>query len=163
MSISNKIQDWKSVSNLAKDWQSQNLKIVFTNGCFDIIHPGHIDYLEKARSLGDKLIIGLNSDESIKRLKGATRPINNTSFRQTILTAFEFVDLVVVFEEDTPLSLIKLIQPNILVKGGDYSIDAIVGAKEVVQTGGKVEIIPFLEGFSSTNVITKIQNLRRKS
>ena len=163
MSISNKILDWNSAKEKVNQWKNQNFKVVFTNGCFDIIHPGHVDYLEKAKRLGDKLVIGLNSDHSIKILKGATRPINDASYRQTILSAFEFVDAVVLFEEETPLNLIQELKPDILVKGGDYTVENIVGAKEIIRNGGKVEIISFLEGYSSTKVITKIQNLRRKS
>lgn len=160
MDISNqKTHSKEEASIIIADWKANNQKIVFTNGCFDILHPGHIDYLTKAKALGNKLIIGLNSDNSISRLKGPSRPINNDFYRKTMLSALSCVDLVVIFEEDTPLDLIKYFEPNTLVKGGDYNLLGIVGADEVIKNGGNVEIIPFLEGFSSTNVITKIQNL----
>lgn len=154
-----KSQSKEEAYKIIAEWKAKNQKIVFTNGCFDILHPGHIDYLTKAKALGNKLIIGLNSDDSISRLKGPARPINNDFYRKTMLSALSCVDLVVIFGEDTPLDLIKYFKPNTLVKGGDYDISGIVGAKEVLENGGNVEIIPFLEGFSSTKVITKIQNL----
>lgn len=130
-----------------------NRKVVFTNGCFDILHLGHVEYLAKARSLGDILIIGLNSDDSVKRLKGEKRPVNPEYARAMLLSALEFVDYVVVFEEDTPELLIKTICPDILVKGGDYSIETIVGADFVLANGGTVEIIPFVDGFSTSRII----------
>lgn len=130
--------------------------IVFTNGCFDIVHPGHIHTLSEAKNLGTKLIVGINSDASIKRLKGEKRPIQSEDERALIIAAFEFVDFVIIFEEDTPLNLIENIIPNILVKGGDYKIDEIVGAEIVLKNGGRVEIIPFLIGFSTTDTIAKI-------
>jgi len=142
-----------------ESWKKTSQKVVFTNGCFDLLHPGHIDYLTKAKKLGDKLVIGLNSNDSISRLKGTSRPINDEFYRKTMLSALFCVDLVVIFKEDTPLDLIMILSPDILVKGGDYELADIVGAKEVFANGGKVKIIPFLDGFSSTNVITKIQNL----
>ena len=131
------------------------------NGCFDLMHIGHLDYLSKAKDLGSKLIIGLNSSESVSRLKGPSRPINNDESRGQMLAALEFVDLVVLFSEDTPLKLINHIQPNILVKGGDYIKEKIVGAKEVEKAGGRVEIINFVDGFSTTSLVTKIQNLSK--
>ncbi len=132
-------------------------KIVFTNGCFDIIHAGHIDYLQKARALGDYLILGLNTDSSVRKLKGETRPINHELDRAFVLSAMQCVDCIVLFSEDTPIDLIETIKPNILVKGGDYTIDTIVGAKETIARGGQVEIIPFLEGRSSSAVIEKMK------
>lgn len=156
---SDKIITVAQASDLTKDLQKSNKKVVFTNGCFDLIHPGHIDYLRKAKACGDILIIGLNSDASIQRLKGKERPINDFYFRSTILAALEFVDYIVKFEDDTPLYLIKQILPNILIKGSDYTIDRIVGAKEVLEKGGEVKTIDFLEGFSSTLIINKIKNL----
>jgi len=134
-------------------------KVVFTNGCFDLLHPGHLHYLEEAKMLGDLLVVGLNSDDSVSRLKGENRPINNQNFRSRMLAGLMFVDYVIIFEEDTPLTLIKGIEPNVLVKGGDYAREEIVGFHETIMTGGIVEIIPFLEGFSSTDLIEKIQNL----
>ena len=156
---SDKIITVAQASDLTKDLQKSNKKVVFTNGCFDLIHPGHIDYLRKAKACGDILIIGLNSDASIQRLKGKERPINDFYFRSSILAALEFVDYIVKFEDDTPLFLIKQISPNILIKGSDYTVDKIVGAKEVLEKGGEVKTIDFLEGFSSTLIINKIKNL----
>jgi rfaE bifunctional protein nucleotidyltransferase chain/domain len=156
---SDKIITVAQASDLTKDLQKINKKVVFTNGCFDLIHPGHIDYLRKAKACGDILIIGLNSDASIQRLKGKERPINDFYFRSSILAALEFVDYIVKFEDDTPLFLIKQISPNILIKGSDYTVDKIVGAKEVLEKGGEVKTIDFLEGFSSTSIINKIKNL----
>ncbi len=144
-----------------EEWKLENNTLVFTNGCFDLLHVGHIDYLSKAKDLGSKLIIGLNSSESVSRLKGPTRPINSTESRSLMLAAFEFVDLVIVFDEDTPMDLISNIKPNILVKGGDYTIDTIVGSKEVIEYGGEVKVIPFLDGYSTTNIVTKIQSFSK--
>jgi D-beta-D-heptose 7-phosphate kinase/D-beta-D-heptose 1-phosphate adenosyltransferase len=133
-------------------------KIVFTNGCFDIMHVGHIRYLQEAAKLGDLLVVGLNSDKSVKRLKGQERPINSEVERAEMLCALSFVDYVIIFEEDTPLELIKKIQPDILVKGGDYSNEYVVGTKEVVANGGKLILLPFVEGKSTTNIINKIKH-----
>lgn len=135
----------------------QNKQIVFTNGCFDIIHPGHTDYLTRAKELGDTLVVGLNSDDSIKRLKGESRPIQSLKARSLILSALASVDYIVSFNTDTPLDLIKAIQPNTLVKGGDYTEETIVGADIVKKAGGQVKIIPFLEGYSSSQIIEKIR------
>tara|TARA_B110000495_G_scaffold194507_1_gene200944 strand:- start:363 stop:857 length:495 start_codon:yes stop_codon:yes gene_type:complete len=131
-------------------------KIVFTNGCFDIIHSGHIHTLSEAKALGTKLIVGINSDASVKRLKGEKRPVLSEDERALIVAALSFVDFVILFEEDTPFNLIKNITPTILVKGGDYKIEEIVGADIVLNNGGSVEMIPFLSGFSTTNTIEKI-------
>lgn len=155
----NKLVSTSKAQEIISALQAQNKKVVFTNGCFDLVHPGHIDYLRKARACGDVLIIGLNSDGSIKRLKGTQRPINDFEFRSIILSAFEFVDYIVKFEDNTPLFLIKQLKPNVLVKGSDYTVDKIVGAKEVLENGGEVKTIEFLEGFSSTLIINKIRNL----
>jgi D-beta-D-heptose 7-phosphate kinase/D-beta-D-heptose 1-phosphate adenosyltransferase len=130
-------------------------KIVFTNGCFDIVHPGHITVLNKAAHEGDFLIVGLNSDESVKRLKGPTRPINNAVNRTIVLQNLMMVDAIMVFEEDTPLELIKALMPDVLVKGGDYTLQNIVGANEVMYSGGKVVIVPTLAGHSTTAIIEK--------
>lgn len=132
-------------------------KIVFTNGCFDLLHVGHIRYLAQAKRLGDFLIIGLNSDSSVKELKGEDRPINSFEDRATLLSAIESVDLVIMFEEQTPENLIKDIVPNILVKGGDYNIEDIVGYQTVMQNGGQVKTLSFYDGYSSTNYINKIK------
>ena len=159
--IQDKIVNWQDALLKVVDWKDQQEKLVFTNGCFDLMHIGHLDYLSKAKDLGSKLIIGLNSSESVSRLKGPSRPINNDESRGQMLAALEFVDLVVLFSEDTPLKLINHIQPNILVKGGDYVKENIVGAKEVEKAGGRVEIINFVDGFSTTSLVTKIQNLSK--
>ena len=131
----------------------QGKKIVFTNGCFDLLHVGHITYLAKARELGDLLVVGLNADNSVRRLKGSSRPVNAEHARAMVLAALEMVDYVVLFEEDTPYNLIVKVRPDVLVKGGDYQIDNIVGGDFVVQHGGKVLTIPFVEGFSTTKMI----------
>ena len=132
-------------------------KIVFTNGCFDLLHVGHIRYLAQAKRVGDFLIIGLNSDSSVKKLKGEDRPINSFEDRATLLSAIESVDLVIMFEEQTPENLIKDIVPDILVKGGDYNIEDIVGYQTVMQNGGQVKTLSFYDGYSSTNYINKIK------
>lgn len=132
-------------------------KVVFTNGCFDIIHPGHVDYLSQARDLGDLLILGLNTDNSVKRLqKAPNRPINNEQARASVLAALASIDLIILFDEETPYELIKYLQPNVLVKGDDYQVEKIVGYDVVTANGGKVITIPFLEGYSTTNLIKKI-------
>lgn len=132
-------------------------KIVFTNGCFDILHVGHISYLKQAKQLGDVLVIGVNSDESVRRLKGASRPINNAEDRMRLLSALDFVDYVVEFEEDTPAKLIEIIKPDVLVKGGDYKENEIVGADFVKDNGGIVKILPFVEGKSTTSIVEKMK------
>ncbi len=139
-----------------KRWKSEGNKVVFTNGCFDIVHLGHLDYLEKARALGQKLVVGLNTDASITRLKGKTRPIVPETARARMLAALEFVDGVVLFADDTPLTLIQTLLPDILTKGNDYSVDNIVGAKEVIAHGGSVETIELVAGYSTSNIIQKI-------
>lgn len=140
-----------------KQKQKMGYKTVFTNGCFDILHAGHIAYLKEAKKLGDILVIGVNTDESVKRLKGTGRPINSLEDRLTLLSALEDVDYVIPFREDTPLELIKKIEPDVLVKGGDYQIDTIVGAKEVAERGGRVQVLPFVKGRSTTGILEKIQ------
>lgn len=132
-------------------------KVVFTNGCFDLLHRGHITYLAQARDLGDCLVVGLNTDASVKRLKGPTRPINHEDDRALLLAALSAVNYVVLFDEDTPLQLIHQICPDILVKGGDYAIKDIVGAEWVIQKGGSVQTLPFVDGYSSTNLIHQIK------
>jgi rfaE bifunctional protein nucleotidyltransferase chain/domain len=130
-------------------------RIVFTNGCFDILHRGHVYYLSKAREMGDLLVIGLNSDASVKRLKGESRPVNGQQARAEVLGALSMVDHVIIFPEDTPLELIRAVQPDVLVKGGDYKVDEIVGYKEVASRGGEVVTIPVLEGYSTTSILRK--------
>jgi len=137
--------------------KTERKKIVFTNGCFDLLHVGHIRYLAQAKKLGDFLIIGLNSDSSVKELKGEDRPINCFDDRATLLSAIESVDLVIMFEEQTPENLIKDIVPDILVKGGDYNIKDIVGYQTIIQNGGQVKTLSFYDGYSSTNYINKIK------
>ena len=136
--------------------KAERKKIVFTNGCFDLLHVGHVRYLAQAKKLGDFLIIGLNSDSSVKELKGEDRPINSFEDRATLLSAIESVDSVIMFEEQTPENLIKDIVPDILVKGGDYNIEDIVGYQTVMQNGGQVKTISFYDGYSTTNYINKI-------
>ena len=142
--------------DIIKKIKSERKKIVFTNGCFDLLHVGHIRYLFQAKKLGDFLIIGLNSDRSVKKLKGKDRPINSFEDRATLLSAINSVDLVIKFEEQTPENLIKDIAPDVLVKGGDYNIEDIVGYQIVIQNGGQVKTLSFYDGYSSTNYIDKI-------
>ena len=151
-----KILNWDTLDSTLESINKE--KIVFTNGCFDILHPGHIHILDQAKSYGDILIVGLNSDESIKRLKGPTRPKVSQKDRLRILSSIKFVDYAVLFEEDTPLKLIKKIKPNFLVKGGDYSLEDIVGAEFVENNGGQVKIVKLLEGHSSSSLIDKFEN-----
>ena len=140
-----------------KTWREKNKKIVFTNGCFDIIHPGHIDYLSQARDLGDMLVLGLNTDQSVRRLnKGLNRPINDERTRAYVLAGLASVDLIVFFDEETPYNLIKLLQPNVLVKGQDYEVEKIIGFDILKENGGQVITIPFLDGYSTSNLIKKI-------
>ena len=139
-------------------FENKEKKIVFTNGCFDILHRGHVTYLSEARKLGDLLVVGLNSDASVKRLKGPERPINNESDRQYVLSQLKAVDFVEIFDEETPLTLIKKVKPKMLVKGGDWKIDQIVGAKEVISDGGQVFSLNFVDGYSTTSLIHKIQS-----
>ena len=142
---------------LVGDWKSEGKKVVFTNGVFDLLHIGHITYLSQAAELGDKLVIGLNADSSVKRIKGESRPINEQYSRAALLASFFFVDAVVIFEEDTPINLISTLLPDILVKGADYNIENIVGAKEVLANGGEVKTITFVDGYSSTSIINRIK------
>jgi D-glycero-beta-D-manno-heptose 1-phosphate adenylyltransferase len=135
------------------------MKTVFTNGCFDILHRGHIQYLNEARALGDKLIIGLNSDASVRRLKGAQRPVNSEEDRKFVLENLKSVDEVIIFNEDTPLSLIERVEPDILVKGGDWKVEDIVGHELVLSNGGVVESLSFKSGYSTTSVLEKIKSL----
>lgn len=139
------------------EWHEAGQKVVFTNGCFDIVHLGHIDYLEKARALGDKLVLGLNTDASVRRLKGPTRPVVNEYARARMMAAFGFIDTVILFDEPTPLELIQTICPDILVKGDDYTVQNIVGADFVVGKGGEVKTIPLVKGYSTTALIEKIK------
>ena len=148
---------YDQTQKLCEKWHQEGLRIVFTNGCFDIVHLGHIDYLEKARQLGDKLIVALNTDQSINQLKGSQRPLVNEYARARLIAALQFVDIVTLFDQSTPILLIKSIRPNILVKGGDYTIENIVGADFVIENGGDVQTIPIIEGYSTTTLIENIQ------
>ncbi len=140
-------------------WQGAGLEVVFTNGCFDLVHDGHLHYLAQARDLGDRLVIGLNSDASVKRLKGSSRPIVPERSRALLLASLQFVDLVVFFDEDTPLKLIETLNPDVLVKGGDYTRDTVVGADWVEAHGGKVLTLPYIDGLSTTSLINKIKQM----
>ncbi len=144
------------VQSYSQDLRQNNKKVVFTNGCFDILHAGHVEYLEAAKSLGDELIVGINSDKSVKTLKGNGRPINKLAHRAKVLGSLKCVDKVVVFGDKTPIKLIKAIKPNVLVKGGDYKVKEIVGYQVVTQAGGSVVTIPLVEGLSTTNIISKM-------
>ncbi len=138
-------------------WHDEGKKVVFTNGCFDIVHLGHVDYLEKARALGDKLVLGLNTDASVSRLKGPLRPVVNEGARARLMAALSFVDTVILFDEPTPLQLIEAVGPDILVKGDDYSVENIVGADFVIANGGEVKTIPLVKGYSTSSLIEKIR------
>jgi D-glycero-beta-D-manno-heptose 1-phosphate adenylyltransferase len=137
-------------------WHRQGLRVVFTNGCFDIVHLGHIDYLEKARALGDRLVLGLNTDASVSCIKGPLRPVVNETARARLMAALQFVDLVTLFGEPTPLELITALQPDVLVKGNDYTVATIVGAAVVLGRGGSVETIELVPGYSTSGLIRKI-------
>jgi D-glycero-beta-D-manno-heptose 1-phosphate adenylyltransferase len=152
------INQFSESMHILESWRRLSKTIVFTNGCFDIIHAGHIDLLRRCASSGDKLVIGLNSDESVKRIKGNNRPINNQKNRSMILEAIKYIDLVVIFDEDTPYNLINSIRPDILIKGGDWSPDKIVGRDIVESYGGKVLSLPLLEGHSTTNLLERIKS-----
>ncbi len=155
--IRKKIVDAKQARKIIAAWRLTGQKIVFTNGCFDILHAGHVMSLAGAASFGNRLIVGLNSDASARRLKGPARPIQNEAGRALLLAAMHFVDMVVVFEEDTPENLIQLLNPDVLAKGGDYKVEEIAGAKWVLGYGGKVELIDYLDNSSSTSTIKKIR------
>ena len=156
--IYDKILDEISLDKKLNLWREEGKSIVFSNGCFDILHRGHVEYLSKAADLGDILIIGLNTDDSVKRLKGPSRPVNDEKARAVLLSALEFVDAVVFFEEDTPYNLIRRIQPDVLVKGKDYKAEDIVGYDIVISRGGKVETIELVDGFSTTKTIEKMRD-----
>ncbi len=156
-----KIKNWSQARELVQLWKQQEKEVVFTNGCFDILHMGHIKFLEEAAALGDRLVIGVNSDASTSRLKGSHRPINEEGSRLYLLASLSFVDCVVAFDEETPFALIEQLVPDILVKGGDYQVDQIVGADIVIQNGGKVKSLQYLEGFSTSKIESKILSLHR--
>lgn len=153
-----KILDSSQALGQVQQWQHDGLRVVFTNGCFDILHLGHVDYLEKARQLGDRLVLGLNTDASVSRLKGPLRPVVSQYARARLMAALAFVDTVILFDEPTPLQLIETLKPDILVKGDDYSLQQIVGADFVIANGGEVKTIPLVAGCSTTRLIEKIKN-----
>lgn len=155
--LERKIFTRESVKHTLNYWHFMGKKIVFTNGCFDILHKGHVAYLTEAEALGDVLILGLNSNSSVKKLKGESRPVNDENARAFVLAGLAAIDAVIIFEEDTPYDLIKFIQPHVLVKGGDYKPEQIAGHDLVEASGGKVVIIPFVEGFSTSGVIRKMK------
>ncbi len=157
-SISGKILTPSDLERRLAQWRTIGKTVVFTNGCFDILHAGHIASLTEAAQHGDILVVGLNADSSIKGLKGTNRPINDENARALLLASLVMVDAVVLFSEPTPLELILKIRPDVLVKGGDYKVEDIAGAKEVISSGGKVIINPIIQGFSTTSIINKIQN-----
>ena len=156
--IKNKIYTQADLKSVLNVWRLLEKKIVFTNGCFDLLHLGHVDYLSKAADMGNKLVIGLNSDSSVSALKGPGRPISDHISRAVLLASFSFVDAVVLFDEPTPLLLIELIRPDILVKGADYTIDKVVGADIVSQYGGLVNTIEYLNGYSTSLIEKKIKS-----
>ena len=156
--IKSKIYTTEQIKAALNVWRLLGKRVVFTNGCFDLLHLGHIDYLSKAADMGDKLVIGLNSDVSASELKGPGRPITDQLSRSVMLASFSFVDAVVIFDEPTPLHLIELVRPDILVKGADYSIEQIVGADLVLKYGGEVKTIEYLSGYSTTLIEKKIRS-----
>ncbi len=155
--IAEKILSHKNLEEKIHHWKKENKSIVFTNGCFDILHYGHIHFLSQAKDLGDILIVGLNSTNSVQRLKGKNRPINDEKTRAFVLASLAFIDAIIFFDEDTPLELIKKIQPHILVKGGDYKAEEIVGYPEVKKNKGEVKILSFIEGYSTSKIEAKIK------
>ncbi|MCI7376884.1 MAG: D-glycero-beta-D-manno-heptose 1-phosphate adenylyltransferase [Bacteroidales bacterium] len=156
--IQNKILNKDNLAEWVAECRAKGSKIVFSNGCFDILHRGHVEYLAKAANFGDEMLIGLNTDASVKRLKGPSRPINDEFARAIVLAGLEFVSAVVLFDEDTPYNLIKAVQPDVLVKGSDYKPEDIVGYDIVTAKGGRVETIDFVDGYSTTRTIEKSRN-----
>lgn len=154
--IEEKIQNRDQIAATVARWQAAGERVVFTNGCFDLLHYGHLHYLADARDLGSRLVIGLNSGASVRRLKGPSRPINDELTRSHLLAALSVVDAVVIFDEDTPFELIRAVQPDVLVKGGDWKPEQIVGADLVLARGGQVLSLPFVDGYSTTNIEQKI-------
>lgn len=152
------IKEKEEAENTLNQWRFKGEKIVFTNGCFDIIHRGHAEYLARAAALGTKLVIGLNTDDSVRKLKGPTRPINDEYARALVLSSFLFVDKVILFKEDTPLELIRYIQPDILVKGSDYKPEDIVGYDIVKAKDGEIVTIDFINGFSTTSILSRLKD-----
>ncbi|ARS37107.1 D-glycero-beta-D-manno-heptose 1-phosphate adenylyltransferase [Pontibacter actiniarum] len=160
MNSKDKIYSLPQLLEQVQKWRAQGQQIVFTNGCFDLLHLGHVDYLEKARQLGDKLVLGLNTDASISRIKGPSRPLQDEMSRARVMASLLFIDAVVLFDEDTPLNLIQAVQPDILVKGDDYAVEQIVGHEVVQARGGAVKTVPLVKGYSTTSIVNKIENNR---
>jgi len=156
--IEKKLMNSSQLIDQLNAWQKEGCKIVFSNGCFDILHLGHIDYLARAADFGDKMVIGLNTDSSVSKIKGPTRPINDERSRAMVLAALEFVSAIILFDEPTPYELIRLVQPDVLVKGADYKPEDIVGYDIVTAKGGSVKTIPFVDGYSTTRIEQRIRN-----
>ncbi len=152
-----KIHTLSEAIELRKTWKKDRQKVVFTNGCFDILHLGHVDYLEKSSQAGDKMIVAVNSDRSVRELKGPERPVNTEYARARLIAALGFVSMVIIFDEETPLELIKALLPDVLIKGNDYTIDTIVGSKEVLEVGGEVSTIDLVPNYSTTGIINKLK------
>lgn len=159
LNLSEKIFNTIQLEEQNKNWKTAGKKIVFTNGCFDILHKGHLEILTTSASFGDILVVGINTDNSVKRLKGPLRPINDEGFRSIMLASIQYIDAVILFDEETPLNLITLLKPDVLVKGGDYTVEQIVGADVVLKNGGEVKIVPIVKGFSTTKIIESIQKI----
>ncbi|MDQ3141836.1 MAG: D-glycero-beta-D-manno-heptose 1-phosphate adenylyltransferase [Bacteroidota bacterium] len=158
MKFLEKIWTWPEAETKIREWKSHHKKVVFTNGCFDILHQGHVRYLEEARSMGDYLILGLNSDASVRNIKGQGRPINDQVSRAVVLAGLQSVDGVIFFDQDTPLELITKLLPNVLAKGGDWAPNQIIGSEIVIEKGGVVISLPHYEGYSTTIIEQKIKN-----
>jgi len=154
--LEKKIQDLRKLKNLISCLKAQRKKIVFTNGCFDLLHYGHVKYLQDAKKKGDILVVGINSDISVKRIKGKSRPVVNEKDRLRLVAALESVDYIVLFKEDTPLKIIKFIKPDVLIKGADWNKNNIVGRDFVLSYGGRVSTIKFVKGYTTSNLIKKI-------
>lgn len=159
--IQTKIQNWQNAQETVQNWQASGQKIVFTNGCFDLVHFGHLHYLAAAKELGDKLVVALNSDASVQHLKGGGRPIKDAKNRLHLMASLQMVDLVLEFGEETPLKLIEWLSPNILVKGGDWKPHQIVGSEFVQKNGGEVHSLAFVEGYSTTRLEQKIKAAKK--
>ncbi len=157
--IQSRIFEWEKLKRQIAVWKFKDNKIVFTNGCFDILHLGHIDYLSKAADQGDVLIVGLNSDKSVKKIKGHDRPVNDQKARALILASLHFLEAVVLFDEDTPYELVKMVQPDVIVKGNDYKPEEIVGADIVEENGGAIVTVELVPGYSTTDLIQKLKKL----
>jgi D-beta-D-heptose 7-phosphate kinase/D-beta-D-heptose 1-phosphate adenosyltransferase len=157
VAMAEKVVDRDLLAKRVAEWRASGETIVFTNGCFDLLHVGHVTLLEDCRKFGSKLVLGLNSDASVQRLKGPTRPVVGERERARVMAALAAVDAVVLFDEDTPLELIRALKPNVLVKGGDYSVETVVGHEDVIASGGRVEIVPTVEGFSTSNIVRKLK------